>query len=870
MTVEILHPWMFLILAALGVVWWVSRRTLTDFAPVQLRTMTVLRSLIVVLLTLALVGVQVTRPTSRTAVVLVADVSRSVADNALVLADGLVREAAKASRGPVLVVTFDNEPRLVGLGDDLERPVVVRRPSAGAAPATDVASALRFARALLPAGTVGRIVLMSDGHETTGNMLDEAPSREELVVLGLPAAERPEVIVAGLELPGSPTPGGTAELVTRVLSSGPAVATLELFVDGFRLGEPRELTLAPGENRITSAVRLPKSGSHEYTVHLTSDSDAFAGNNRASQVLVLPSELKVLVVEQREEDAKFLARALRDAGLTVDVRTASGFPADIVDLDRYACVVLSDVPATSLTIEQMSLLKSYVQDLGGGFVMVGGEESFGLGGYFRTPVEEVLPVRLDIEKKKEQPTLAMMLLLDKSGSMQGKKVELAKEAGIATLELLGPDDLVGVVTFDTQAHKVTLLRRATDRVTISGTLAGITAGGGTNMYPALELAHRELIGAAARVKHVILLTDGKTHDGDYAGLVRRMVRDRITVSCVAVGTEADVALLQNVARWGRGRFYFTRDALSIPQIFARETVTASRSAVVEEPFRPRVVRDVEVIRGIDFDEAPYLLGYVSTKAKPLAEVILASERAEPVLVRWRTGLGKAAAFTSDAKNRWAAEWLSWRAFGKFWAQLVRDTMRTRAAGVAGVKFAFAEETGEVVLDALDIAGRFRNGLEVEGSVLTPGGRTLKPTLRQEAPGRYRGRFPARDAGTYVVSLYLFRPGMPDGAGEVVVVGRTKPEPAEFASLDVNRDGLTRLARTAGGEFIEAGKWTGGDADVVALARRLTAPSARKVKVKQPLWPLFLWVLLALFLADLALRRIDFRALATRVRRRGEA
>jgi len=871
MTLEILHPWMFLLTATVPLVWWVSLRTLTDFSRAQRCVMTALRSLIVLLLVLALVGVTATRRSHRTAVVLAVDVSQSVSDEALALSDALARDLWRDAHGPVLVVTFDNEPRLVGLPDDPARPLITR---SAAPPVTDVASALRFARAALPAGHVGRVVLLSDGRETTGDMLDEAASLSargvELCVAALPAAPGPEVIAAGLDLPQSATPGGTAEVVARLLSSHEAAASLELFVDGFRLGGPREVALSPGENKITSAVRLPKGGSHEYTVRVTSASDTFEGNNEASAVVTLPAELKVLVVEGREDDAKFLARALRDAGLTVDVRTASGFPTDLIDLDRYACVVLSDVAATAILPGQMRMLKTYVEDLGGGFVMVGGEDSFGLGGYFRTPVEQILPVRLDIEKRKEEPTLAMMLVLDKSGSMQGKKVQLAKEASLSTLELLGSEDMVGVVSFDTQGYLVVGLSRATDRGRISSTLAGIVAGGGTNMYPALELAHRELRLSKARVKHVILLTDGKTHDGAYSELTRRMARDRITVSCVAVGGEADVALLQNVARWGRGRFYYTRDALSIPQIFARETVTASRSAVVEEPFRPRVVRDVEVIRGVDFNEAPYLLGYVSTKPKPTSEVILVTERAEPLLVRWRRGLGKTAAFTSDVKNRWSAQWLSWPHFTKFWAQLIRDTMRTTPPGAFDLVLSFDDKWGEVSLDAVDVAGRFRNRLRVETALVTPDGRAARLALEQRGPGRYGGRFRAPLPGSYVVSAWVHLPGDEHGAPEVVVAAGSKPHPAEYASLEVNRKGLRRLATLAGGEFIDSDEWAGSEKDVAALAKRLAEPSQKHVSVRKPLWPDFLWAALGLFFLDLVSRRIDFRTRPRRTRPGGAA
>ncbi len=836
MTVNVLHPGAFWLLLATPVLWLVARKSLADFSRAQLVVESALRTLIVVLLAVALAQMEVrSKPSSAMSLVVAADVSASVSDDALAQIDETIRRLSRETRGPVVVVAFDNEPRLAELSLPLSS---ARRP---AHMGTDISSALRFARAAAPAGHPARVVLITDGRATSGDALFEAQRTPGLAVIAAPAPTGPEVLLAGLDAPDSATAGATVDVAARIESTGPADAQVEFFLDGFRLGEPKSVTLRRGGNIVAAAARMPRSGSHEISATVSSDNDTSRLNNSASRVLAFPGETRVLIVEEREEDARFLVRALREAGLDVEVRAPAGFPADLAELDRFACLVLSDVPATDLTPAQMDLVKRWVEDLGGGFVMIGGESSFGLGGYFRTPVEAILPVRLDVEKKREEPTLAMMFVLDKSGSMEGRKIQLAKEACLATLDLLGPDDLVGVVSFDTDGYLVTPIDRASNRSRIVETVSSIEAGGGTNLYPALDLAAKELRRVVARVKHVVLLTDGKTQEGDYAGLVRRMAADGMTVSTVGVGEEAEVKLLQDVSRWGRGRYYFTRDASSIPQIFTREAATASRSAVVEEPFRPRVVRDVEVLGGIDFAKGPYLLGYVSTKPRPNAEVLLASDRSEPVLARTRAGLGRTVAFTSDAKNRWAAEWLSWGGYGKFWAQVIRDVCRPKPSGASEARIDFAGDVATLTVDAADAAGRMRNRLAAEAVVIPPdaGAQPFRTPLAQDAPGRYRATFKASARGTWTAAVRL--------GAEALSTAAVKSAASEFSGLGPDGASLDRLAGAAGGKVADGATWAVPTdfADVIAA---------------RPLAPACLVLALALFVIDLALRRIDFRTM----------
>ena len=400
----------------------------------------------------------------------------------------------------------------------------------------------------------------------------------------------------------------------------------------------------------------------------------------------------------------------------------------------------------------MNLIRTWVKDAGGSFMMLGGENSFGLGGYFKTPVEEILPVSLEVEKKQDQPALALVLVIDKSGSMNGNKIELAKAAASAAIELLQKEDEIGVVAFDGSYHWVVQLQAKRDPREIIDTINTIQAGGGTTIYPALDQAYQALTHSRAKLKHVILLTDGQSNEGDYASLCSRMSQEKMTVSTVAIGPDAAFDLLKNIAEWGGGRFYASEDASNVPQIFTKETMTVSRSSLVEEPFRPKVARMAPIIRGLNWEKVPMLLGYNATKPKPTSEVFLVSDLGEPILATWRFGLGKVGAFTSDAKSRWASEWLEWGGFQKFWAQVARALMRSDDALGYQPSLSSSPLGVELGIDAVGPDGNFEDNLVTTVQVINPLGESDKIPVTQPAPGRYEAKFNPEMLGGYLIHI----------------------------------------------------------------------------------------------------------------------
>jgi hypothetical protein len=384
------------------------------------------------------------------------------------------------------------------------------------------------------------------------------------------------------------------------------------------------------------------------------------------------------------------------------------------------------------------------------------------------------------------------------------------------------------------------VRPARDKGAIHHAIATIKAGGGTDGYPALKESYAVLFERPALLKHVIFLSDGQMTRGDFAGLLRRMVKDKITVSSVAIGKDADLQLMVDVAKWGRGRFYYTEDSSTIPRIFTLETQLASKASLVEQPFKPQLTAPGhEAMQDIDWRAVPPLGGYVATTVKSTAELVLMSHQEDPVLATWRYGLGRAAAFTSDAKAKWGVLWLRWRDFNKFWAQLTRWTLRsgTRSDTVAVVER--RDGVGEVLVDAVDPKGEFINFLDAQVGVVAPNRERTVIDLEQVAPGRYRGRFPAPQEGVYLVGMAQRRDERVVGSQ---LAGLVVPYAQELRDLGTDEAGLREVAELTGG-------------GAMAQPRETFLRARRQSRIALEIWPWLVGLVAVLLVPEIALRRL---------------
>ncbi len=834
------------------------------------------RTLILLALIFAAAGMAIERQSNQLAVVFVVDLSDSVPPLAVEEAVDIILEAS-AALGP------DDEMAVIVFGED----ALVERALSNATAAvsfvsvpdrtnTDIEEAIRLAQAILPTDRAGRLVLISDLQETIG----EGPiaaraavsSGIEIVVYPIEPQLSEEVLVAQAQAPPHVIEGEIVELEITVWSSIAQAATIEIFTDG-RPPQQHFINLSEGFGVYRLAAPPADPGFIRYTVQVSTVQDAYFQNNRWSaysfisggpQILVIapePGELMPAGTSRREDEFSALVQALEAGQYQVEVRQPGGVPSSPGELAGYAAVILIDVPARRLSAAQMGSLKTYVQEVGGGLLLVGGPTSFGIGGYFDTPLEEISPVAMQIQDEERRSALSIVFIIDKSGSMADRtagfsKLDLAREATLRSIELLLPNDRLGVIAFDEAASWVVPLGPVGDGSAARQAVSGLAADGGTDILAGLSAMADSLPEDPALVKHVVLLTDGGADPTGILGLVERVRQDdNITISAVGVGSDA-APFLPEIAAAGGGRFHFSDPPSAIPSIFTEETVLASRAYLVEESFFPLLISRSPILGGIN--ELPPLHGYVATSPKQVASLILAADNGDPILATWRTGLGKTAAFTSDATGRWARDWVAWEQYGTFWNQAVRWVLRTPAASRARLEVIPVGESSQIHIDATDESGEYLNGYAVRVRIIAPDQTVSTIELTQTGPGQYTGLFDPGLEGAYLMQVEG-QPAAGPGQPLSETFGWVRDYSAEYRASLTSRSSSASFLGIPGVRMAPA-------APSELFRHDLPAP--------RTLVPVQAWLLLAAALLlpiDIAVRRLDvdlprlFTALGSRIK-----
>jgi uncharacterized membrane protein len=604
-----------------------------------------------------------------------------------------------------------------------------------------------------------------------------------------------------------------------------------------------------GRTAVPLQVEVGEVGPHLLQARLSMSGDQLAANNSLAREIWADPRARVLYVEGTPASARYLAGALDSAGFDVTVRPAAALPATAAELEPWDVAILSDVPRTAISAAAMAALTDWVEKAGGGLLVAGGEGVYGEKGYRDTPIERLTPVTFE---RKDEPEVALILVLDRSWSMAGASMELTKAAAQAAVDVLSDEQWVGILTFNDKFDwDVTLRNVGSNRDLFRNKIAAIGPGGHTLIFPAVEQAYFALRHAKARAKHVILLSDGRSYPGEYEALVQKMTAARITLSTVAVGPSADPELLRNLANWGKGRTYAVADATQVPEIFVKEAKNAATPSFDEKPIAP-IVKTPGFLSGLDLTRMPALKGRTATVLKDDALELLTTAEGDPLLAFWPVGLGRAAVFSSDVKDRWAANWIRWRGYGPFFASVVRALERQRAPQVALAVDAGPIRGGSraiaIAVEERDAAGGYRNLVNPAVRVGPPGARALRTvTTRQVAPGRYEATVLA-DA---TQALTMAVDGAPAAAG---ITSRTVlPDPAaEYRFRPADEHLLASIATSTGGAFHPT---------PAALAN--AAGDSRTTR--RALWPALVTLALALWLLDLLLRRVRIFETGTRQR-----
>lgn len=612
-------------------------------------------------------------------------------------------------------------------GDNWAR--VIPFASGEASNTTDLEMALLEGAASLPEGYVPRLVLLSDGYENEGSAtravseISALHARVDTIPLNARSGAALRVVSAGME--GEGYAGERVPIELSVYAQAGGHGSVELSADGKPLGM-QAIELTPGVNHIRVRARVNSTGVVQISgiVREGANEASFARalSLRRGCVLYISGDLP-------DSDGNLLA-ALRAAGLDVvqdaPIETALG---------GVQLVVLNDVDLASLTPDEKAQLETFVEG-GGGLLLIGGGREVFRRHEPMDALDRVLPA--EVAPPEGTGGTAVALIIDKSSSMEGRKIQLARLSAIGVVDHLRPTDTIGVLMFDNSYRWAVPMRKASDKARINRSIAGITPNGGTQIAPALGEAYRKVLASKAVYKHIVLLTDGISEAGDSFDLARDALAHQVTISTVGLGLDVNRPYLEKVAAISGGHSYFLSQPQGLQQIVLKDVKNFTGTSAVEKPLKPIVDRAAQILDGVGMNSAPALKGYTRFTAKPDAETILSinPERKDPLYVEWQYGLGRTAVFASDAKSRWADSWISWPGFDKFWINVSRELLKQ------------PENRARAVYDSADgdIVVRYRMPPDANAPLappeifaIGPGGFEKRVEIEKAAPDLYYGR-----------------------------------------------------------------------------------------------------------------------------------
>jgi Mg-chelatase subunit ChlD len=825
------------------------------------------RIVILLCVVLSLAGLTWKQPGDKLAVVFLLDRSDSMPEATQLEAIDYIEQALAAMQ-------IDDQAALIVFGGDalVERSMssnswldpILSIPTSYQ---TDLEQAIRLGMAIFPSNAARRMVILTDGIETTGNGAEAvrlaAASGIEVLVISFQNTLGDEALLSQVDLPSVLAEGERFSMEITIEATTPTPALLRISSRGEILYEGN-LQIRRGEQRLSLPFIAGIPGLTDYQVQLIPEDDTYYQNNELSAFSEVTGSPRILIVaprtgesfgyagESRPDEYSNLSSALQSTDFTVDMVSPGSLPLNLSELVRYAAVMLVDVPARQLNQQQMDTLHTYVRDLGGGLVTVGGPTSYGVGGYFHTPLEEMLPVDILIHDQQRRPSLAMVFIIDRSGSMSESstgvtKLQLAQEAAIRSVELLYPTDRVGVIAFDDTASWVVPMTDLDYPEPILSAIGSIHIGGGTDILSGIEAMAAVLPDDPALVKHVILLTDGGADPTGIPELVSLLYKNYgITLSTIGVGSDA-ARYLEELAKLGGGRYSFTTDPSTIPAIFTEETTLMTRAYIIEETTYPELHTASPILTGIDL--IPPLAGYIGTSSRETAQTILVSQLGDPILAAWQYGLGRVVSFTSDATSRWAQAWITLEGFPVFWSQAVEYTINRQLSIPLQVQITQEGENAYVLVEAMEtsfsesgIQINYLNGYQMQANLITPTGDATILNLNQEAPGQYQAAFRPTEQGVYILQV-KGTPPLQDSPALSTTTGWVLGYSPEYQTFHMDSKSFFNNAIAMGGKYA-------ADNPEDVFEQRLESPPTQK-----PIWPWLLTAAACLLPVDIAIRRL---------------
>jgi len=790
-----------------------------------------LRSLEILLIIFALSGFQIVSFSDRINVFFLLDQSASIPSWEREKAISFIKESIKYKKSydRVGIVSFGGDTNVehdLSENIDLSSITGIKNPYF-----TNIEEAVNTVLGLKGKDTPARIVLLSDLQENAGrieNLLGKLKEEKvQIDIFPLNTSFYKEIGIEKIQNPEMVHLGQVFPVIIRIKSYGVKNTKLRIRFEGnlytYELKDLKE------DNIFSFSLTSQKTGLKEIEAEILSLDDTYKENNLYSSYVYVQGKPKILYLVGRGFSPIF-PQALINQGWEIDFDYPKYEKISIID--NYQAVIIDNVPASDISLDKMDLIKRYVTEKGGTLLILGGDKSFSAGNYHGTPLEDILPVTLKPEQILKKSNVAIVIVLDASGSMGSysggeAKIELAKESSQLVIDLLEEKDYFGLIAFDHSYQWIVPLGPLSDKEKASSLIYKISPGGGTALYPPLKSAGEALLRVPLKSKHIIAITDGQTEGGDFYNLIRELAKNKITVSTIGIGEDANIPLLKDIATWGNGRFYHTWNIRNLPQLLLSETKALLRSNIVEKRFVPQANLEEK-------EEFPPLEGYVLTSSRYPYPVLLSSPDGDPILVKGQFGLGQVIAFTSALKSYWGREWLSWNKLGSFFSQMLRESIPHQ---ISEVQISIREEGGKGIINLIytDKKGNYINFADLKYKVMDMEGREFSGNMIQKSAGNYEGTFPINGLGKYQITVY-------EKEKIITKVPWMFGNSPEFSSKKFNNNLAQKILSFTSGKLLS------NPSDVF---RRISYKDAERKNIL----PILLITSLILFLLELFLRRL---------------
>ena len=787
------------------------------------RTSLVLKAGMVAAVILALSEPSFTYRQRKIAVAVLVDTSASISDADLQRESSLLKQIDGArGSNQVEIFPFARTPRaLTEKEADFN---LIHTPGADGR-GTNLEAPIRQALASLPAGMLHRIALITDGNENDGAVTRAAWQAQQngisIDTIALAGRSQPQLRTEAVGIPGAVFTGERFPVDLTIYSPRNIAATIELSAEGKAIGT-HPITLETGENRVRIRTSLNAAGAIDVSGKIEA---AGLGESRFEDAVTVRRPR----VEWVSEDPA------GTEGHIVDVLTANRF--DIIqsktlpaDLDGTQLVAFNNIDMEGIPPADKQRVETFVQGGGGALIIAGERNSYvDHKGAPEDPLARTFPAKL-VPPRSPQGT-CVVLIIDKSSSMEGKKIELARQAASGVVENLKPDDRVGVLIFDNSFMWDVPIRTADNKPLIKREIAGIIPDGGTQIAPALNEAYRKILPVNAAYKHIVLLTDGISEEGDSMNLSKDAATNHITISTVGLGQDVNRSYLEKIAVTAKGKSYMLNEPAGLEQILLKDVQEHTGTTAVEKPIKAEIKHSSDLLDKVDMEHAPNLSGYVRFETRPTADEILTVD-SDPLLVRWQYGLGRAAVFSSDAKSRWAANWLTWPGFDRLWTNIFRDLLPHGNESEAVARYDSANQ--ELVVDYHLSDRATEPETPPDLYVIGPGDFRHPLDVTRLAPGSYRGRLRIGS----LEGLFRVRPLNESRAFPEVGLYRQESELSDYGS---NETLLKSIAQSTGGRFNPS-------------VRQLFDSGGKYVESTLRLWPGLLALAVLLNLIELVMRK----------------